>query len=166
MIRHLTGELLTCLIGRASTLKLVPAILLLTAAAGQAAENYAFQFDITLSDRAAAALRDANETIPVEAWYFGLPNEAGREHVEGGFVYLGSESMELPPQTATVRVSGKTFDPSRLAWIEGEIVTAVSVYSSRRSSDDNLITCDTFHEELKTVQSEPPALHCVLNDEL
>ncbi|GAA4532485.1 hypothetical protein GCM10023174_25430 [Chelativorans composti] len=140
------------------------ALLALPGVAG-AADGYAFDVNITLSEKATQTLKAANEGITVDVWYYGEPNEAGKSHTEEGLIYYGSQKIEVPGEAGTVHISGKTADPDKLKWIQGEPRVEANIYTSRKSSEFNLIACDLLDGTLKQLQEKPVTVHCSLIEE-
>ncbi len=123
-----------------------------------------FDLDIELSPRAAERLRAAKEGLIVDASWSGTPKpEAQRQANEIGRIHLGSERIARPGRAGRVHLSGEKLDAHRLAWIQGEINVNVNVYSARRSSPDNILSCDFIDAEVaKVVAAQPISLRCAL----
>lgn len=125
--------------------------------------NLAFDFKLTLSEKAAAKLKSAHETITVWASFYGEPTREGEKHTdELGMVDLGKESFELPGQPGVVHITGKNAGGMRLKWVKGQPSVNVNLYTSRKSSDENLIECDLIDGEVNKVQAEPITVNCFL----
>lgn len=132
-----------------------------------AAPVHGFDVNITLSPKAAQRLQSAHEGITLWASYYGDPNAAGQRHVdEVGRVDLGHEEAHVPGRPGIARISGAGLRVDRLHWIEGGVKVNVNVYTSRLSSDENLLNCDFIDGDLATViKDQPVTLHCGLISE-
>ncbi len=122
-----------------------------------------FDFKITLSDKAAAKLKSVHETITVWASFYGEPTREGENHTdEMGMVDLGKESFELPAQPGVVHITGKKAGGAKLKWVKGQPSVNVNLYTSRKSSDQNLIECDLIDGAVAKVQAKPITVNCFL----
>lgn len=132
-----------------------------------AAPAHGFAVDITLSPKAAQRLQTAHEGITVWASWYGDPGASGQRHVdEVGRVELGHEEVRAPGRSGIVHISGAGLHADRLSWIEGPVEVNVNVYTSRLSSNDNLLACDFIDGDLVTVvRDQPVTLHCGLISE-
>ena len=121
-----------------------------------------FDVDIVLSPRAADRLRATKEGITVNASYSGDPKPGAEKQAnEIGRISLGVERIMLAGQAGRVHVSGEKVAVDRLAWIQGNV--NVNVYSSRRRSEDNILSCDFIDAEVaKVVAAQPITLRCAL----
>ena len=132
--------------------------------AAPAHEPLGFDLDITLSPKAAERLQATHEGITVDARYYGNPTPAAARHAdEVGQIDLGGAPIVLPGRAGPVHVTGKGVMTKRLRWIEGGVRVNVNVYSSRRSSEDNVLACDFIDGSLAAVvKAQPVTLHCGL----
>ena len=122
-----------------------------------------FAFDITLSPDAAAKLKAAQEGITVWASFYGEPSGEGEKHVdEMGLIDLGVETLYLPGEAATVQITAREVDPAKLKWIKGPANVNVNVYTSRKSSEYNLIDCDLIDGDVKKLQAMKVTVRCWL----
>jgi len=127
---------------------------------------FAFDVEISLSDRAAARLKMRNESIVVSAYYSGAPKPSAERHTNQiGTIDLGTENVEVIGAAGLVRVTGTKIDIDRLEWIKGPVMVNVNAYSGRHSSPDNILACDFFDGKLSSVVRKTPTLHCSLIDE-
>lgn len=132
--------------------------------AGRAEAPAAHGFDLTLklSDGLVAELSAKNETIILAAWFYGDPNAEGASEVdEMGLIQLGEERAEVPPAAGPVRING-ALDPAKLALIEGGVKVNVNVFSGRKSSEDNLISCDFIDGPVEDLTAAPTEIFCGL----
>lgn len=129
-------------------------------------EPYAFQVQITLSDKAAATLKRLNEGIVISASYSGDPKPSARRHAdEIGQIPLGIQNVEIPGRPATVIVSGSHVKRGRIAWIRGPVLLNVNAYSARHSGPDNILSCDFFDGNLRHAAPRTVPIHCSLIEE-
>lgn len=143
------------------------AVMLVLAASAAATSPNSFDVNITLSAKAAQRLQSAHEGITLWASYYGDPGAAGQRHVdESGQIDLGHEQVRMLGRPGIVHIAGTGLHADRLKWIEGDAQVNVNVYTSRLSSDDNLLDCDFIDGDLATVvKIQPITLHCGLIDE-
>ncbi len=134
------------------------------AGAAPAHEPLGFAVEIVLSPKAAARLRATHEGITADARYYGNPSAAAVRHAdEVGQIDLGNERHRLPGRTGPARFSGAKVAVDRLDWIEGGVKVNVNLYSSRRSSQDNILACDFIDASLAAVfEAQPIVLRCGL----
>ena len=136
---------------------------LLSAQAYAKDASLGFDFKITLSEKAAAKLKSAHETITVWASFYGEPTREGENHTdEMGMVDLGKESFELPGRPGVVHITGKNAGGAKLKWVKGQPGVNVNLYTSRKSSDQNLIECDLIDGAVAKVQAKPITVNCFL----
>jgi hypothetical protein len=148
-----------------SCFALAGAIFLLPNLPAQSSGNTTFAFDvqISLSQKAAARLASQSETIIVSSRYFGDPVPGAEKHTNQiGQIDLGVQRDEVPGRSQTVHVDGAKVFPNRLAWIQGPAMLNVNVYSGRHSSSNNLLECNFFDDKLQNAVREPLKIHCTL----
>lgn len=125
--------------------------------------NLGFDFQITLSEKATTKLKSAHETITVWASFYGEPTREGKNHTdEMGMIDLGKESVELPGHPGVAHITGKNVSGTKMKWLKGQPSVNVNLYTSRKSSNQNLIECDLIDGEIKKVQAKPVTVHCFL----
>lgn len=113
-------------------------------AQGAAASPAAFTIDVSLSPQATARLANG-EGIVVNTMIAG-PATAARQGDadEMGEIDLGTEQVTADGRPGPIQITGASFQPDRLSWIEGSPMVTVNIYTARRTDPDNLITCDPF----------------------
>ena len=134
------------------------------AAASHAEAPVAHRFDLTLalSDKLVAELTAKNETIIIAAYFYGEPNEKGATEIdEMGQIRLGEERTEIPPAPGPVPING-LLDPGKLTLIEGGASVNVNIFSGRKSSEDNLISCDFIDGPVAELTAQPTEMFCGL----
>ena len=128
-----------------------------------AAEPLGFALTLKLSDKLKTELAAKNETIIVRASFYGEPSEAGASEVdEMGLIQLGEEEFEVQPIDAPVTITGTTVAPAKLALIAGKPSVNVNVFSGRKSSEDNLISCDFIDGPVDELLAAPTEISCGL----
>lgn len=114
-----------------------------------------FEIEIDLDKKAAAKLADQKETIIVSLSLFGEPKEGVTKSVnEMGELYLASPQLELKePGIAkfeNVKISKQAYE----SLADKDFTILVNVFSGRRSSENNLLTCDILQEPVSKVIGE------------
>jgi hypothetical protein len=168
MLRFFAALRMTTYWGMAGSL--IAAVIGAGTAIGQAQEQrpivFAFDVNITLSDKAAARLKMRHESIVVSADYSGEPKKDAMGHAnEIGMINLGVENIEVIGAEGLVRVTGTKIDIRRLDWIKGPVMLNVNVYSGRHASENNILACDFFDGSLSSAVRKTPVLHCSLIEE-
>lgn len=137
--------------------------ILLPAFPAAASETLAFDLSITLSQKAAQKLKTSGERIMVSASYYGDPKPNAKKHADDvGRIDLGTETIEIAGLPGPVHVTGTKIKFERFQWIDGPSMVNVSVYSARKTSQDNLLGCDFIDGKLADVAEKPTTLHCSL----
>ncbi len=147
------------------TIRAFAAALLTTLALAQPAAAGQLGFDLTLklSDKLKTELTARNETIIVRASYYGEPNEAAASEIDDmGYIQLGEQEIELQPLDAPVAISDAPVPPAKLALLTGKPLVNVNVFSGRRSSEDNLISCDFIDGPVEDLRAVPTEIYCGL----
>ena len=140
-------------------------VALAAVAANAAAEQpYGFDVNVTLTAKAAQRLQSEHEGITAWASWYGNPNQAGQPHAdEVGQIDLGHDEVRVPGRSGMVHIPGTGLHTNRLKWIDGGVMVNVNVYTSRLSSDKNLLDCDFIDGDLaKVIKAQPITLHCGL----
>lgn len=124
-----------------------------------------FDISISLSDKAREALHSRREPLVALVSYYGDPTKQAERHAdEVGHIQLSpsASTVELPLGQTQVQISGRQVRRERLEWIKGPVMVNVNIVSGRRSSPDNLLSCDIIDAPLKVVQKAPVKLNCGL----
>jgi hypothetical protein len=123
-----------------------------------------FRVDLTFSDKAREKLSEKKETVIVSAMYSGSPTPKARQSgkYEMGEVGLGDMSVEvMPGQTA--KFGNAVLDRDELEQTDKkDPQLLINVYSGRKSSKDNLLTCDLYEGKLAAVQLKSIPIACSL----
>lgn len=130
------------------------------------APHLGFDLQIQLSKQAAYELRRRKEGVTISATYFGDPTPAAKRHAnEVGLIDLGRETFTLRGIDGPARVTGATVDRTKMGWIAGPPMVNVNVFTARRSSRNNLITCDIVDGPVARVAAARITLFCGLINE-
>lgn len=149
---------------------IVTAAMLLAFSLPSIAQDGGMGVDITvsLSRKAAAKLAAEKESIAAFASYYGDPSKKGEKHAdEMGQIDLSptDEWVEISGQGGPLHISGKLVDQKLIQWVDGPVKINVNVISGRKSSSNNLLTCDLIDGPLREAQKAPLAVHCALTSE-
>jgi len=136
------------------------------AAPADIAEGPSFSVVVTLSPKAAARLANPKETILVTADFYGIPkSEKQRMALQGRLELAPEQNVEIPG-AGVARFVGPKYDRRKLAQVEaGAPDVAIEVVSGRRSSPDNLLSCEPFEGSLALAASKPLAVLCKMISE-
>lgn len=128
--------------------------------------KYAFNVTVSLSGPAERKLRADGESVVVSvSYYSGAAKGAGPHDVNDvGLVDLGRAEVTLDG-AGTVAFDGRAVQQDRLRLTKGEPEALISVFSGRRSSPDNLLSCDTYQEEVRRASGKTLRLSCGLLSE-
>lgn len=135
------------------------------AAAHTAAAN-AFTVHVSLSPAARKQLADHQETLIVDADYFGYPTVAAQQQKvpgsENPWLTLHQAQVELDGP-GTARFAAVSLDEAQLGLIEKrEPEVNINVYSGRKSSPDNLLDCGMFQDKLQVAAQAGVRIDCKL----
>jgi len=119
-----------------------------------------FTAQVTFTPAAAAALKAANETVFVEAYYYGAPTDATKDKAnEAGQIELGEDLVTFDPAASSVHVAGNGLDQEHLKSVDsGKVNVELSVHSGTDRAD--VIKCSTATASLTDLQAKPAALTC------
>jgi len=110
-----------------------------------------FSIEIVLSEKAELKLKNDSETIIVKAFFSGEAKDKTLE--EFGEFYIGTHEIELidtrKADFKNVLVSKNAFDQL----ICKDFLVLINVYSGRKSSDLNLISCNILQKDISQVKS-------------
>ncbi len=147
------------------TIRTLAAALLASALTSAVAETpvaYPFSIQLTLSEKLVAELTAKNETIIVAAYFYGEPNEKGQSEIDDmGYIQLGDERTEIPPASGLVPING-VVDPAKVALLATPVSVNVNIFSGRKSSEDNLISCDFIDGPVADLGTAPVEISCGL----
>lgn len=146
---------------------LAAALLTMLALAPPAAAGpLGFELTLKLSDKLKTELTARGETLIVHTRFYGEPNEAGVSEIDDmGYIQLGEAELELQPLDAPVAISDAPVPPAKLALLTGKPLVNVNVFTGRRSSEDNLISCDFIDGPVEDLRPAPTEIYCGLISE-
>jgi uncharacterized protein YecT (DUF1311 family) len=124
-----------------------------------------FDVNVTLSKKAAAKLAAEKEGVAAFASYYGDPKKSAEKHAnEIGQISVSSEDewVQMPGTGGQAHISGAKIDKQTLNWVDGSVKVNVNVVSARKSSSDNLLSCDFIDGPVANVQKQALTLHCAL----
>ena len=134
--------------------------------AGTSPSSLGFDLHIQLSKQAARELGRRKEGVTVSASFSGDPKPAAKRHAnEVGLIDLGRETFTLRGIDGPARVTGATVDRTKMGWIAGPPMVNVNVFTARRTSPNNLITCDIIDGPVPRVSTGKTTLFCGLISE-
>lgn len=125
---------------------------------------YAFEVALTLTPRAAETLAATSERVIVDAMYFGMAISADAPGIDehGMEIHLGDDQVEVDPVNAVVKAPGTGFDATYIKSVKGEPEVLVNVYSSRKTHENNLISCGIYQGPVAMAQKQPVPIACDL----
>lgn len=128
-----------------------------------------FPFEIEVDNSAAAdkTLTKKKETLIVSASLWGVPKDPKeKEKGEDGMVSFVNKDIELSGDNRLARFEGLTFNKSLLSKVEDkDIFLLINVFSGRKSSQDNLLTCGILDTKVSQVVNKRFVLGCKLISE-
>lgn len=119
-----------------------------------------FEITIELDEKAEKKITDQHETIIVQANLFGTPKDSVDPKLvtEMGELFLALPRVEISkPGIAkfeNVKISKKGYE----ALADKDFIILINVFSGRKSSSDNLLTCDILQEPMSNVIGKPHVL--------
>jgi hypothetical protein len=118
---------------------------------------------VRLSDEATAALARLSETIVVDAAFFGFPAPAARDQGgDVGEIHLGRDRREMS-QPGTAVFATSEYDATKLTLLQNhDLKLLINVYSGRKSSRDNLLSCDIYEDSVARAAQTPIQIRCNL----
>lgn len=153
-------------VGRAGRAAFFAAALVIIPVPSLAQKPMGFEFNIALSPKAAQRLATAGEGITIGALFYGAPNKKGEKHAnEIGNIDLGYEKISVRGKETAVQITGKSVKAKMLKFIDGPAMVNVNVFSSRKTSDDNILNCDLIEGRVRSVQAKKITVYCSLIEE-
>lgn len=127
-----------------------------------------FRVNLALSERAIKLLVEKKETIVVAAYFYGRPKpgvpfpspeESGEPK---GTIGLGDHTVELVPGE-NAHFGDFQMKRSVLAKVDGRgPQLLINVFSGRKSSKNNLLSCDVYEGLLRSVEGRSIPISCKL----
>jgi hypothetical protein len=127
-----------------------------------------FAVNLTFSPKTKATLLGRKETVMVVAYFYGAPKkDTPRKYVDDmGEIWVGNNiTVEVQPGE-TARFGEIKLDAHALERAyEHAPQLLINVFSGRRSSKKNLLSCDTYEGSLTAVVSKSINISCKLIEE-
>ena len=124
-----------------------------------------FSVVVQLSAAARKKLIDGKETIIVAAYFTGHPKqgtEARYLDIKSGDIDLGDVKQEIHPGETAV-FGELNLNPDALGRIDSQGPhLLINIYSGRRSSKNNLLSCDLYDGSFESIHGRTIAIHCQL----
>ncbi len=122
-----------------------------------------FNVQVTLSPSAAARLSALHEGITVTAYYSGDPAPGFTRHADQmGQINLGAEHVTIAG-SGTAVLTGSVIPATQIGWVKDRAIQVlINVYSTRRSSSNNLLDCGIFEDTAKAAAKAPIQIACKL----
>jgi len=120
----------------------------------------AFEIQLNLSEKAEKKLREENETVIIEVEFIGDPKEHILENKkyeiydENGQLTIGSKRVELKKER-NVKFKNCKVSNDLLQLLENKNYDIrINTFSGRKSSEDNLLDCDYFEDNIENVKNQ------------
>jgi hypothetical protein len=128
---------------------------------------FPFEIEVSNSAKAEKTLTGKKETLIVSAHFWGEPTDP-KEKAKGedGMVVFVNKDIELTGNERVARFEGLTFNKALLSKVtDKDIFLNVNVFSGRKSSKDNLLTCGILDTKVSQVVNKRYVLGCQLISE-
>jgi hypothetical protein len=114
-----------------------------------------FEIEVSLTDAAEKLLKEKKESIIVIAYISGIPKDTTlEEYKDWGKVHLKNYSIELMDSRIArfdhIIISKEVLNEL----VDTNVEILINVYTGRRSSSVNLITCDLLQEGIETIKGK------------
>ncbi|MBW4582383.1 MAG: hypothetical protein KME42_22675 [Tildeniella nuda ZEHNDER 1965/U140] len=121
---------------------------------GDAVNVPAFYVNVTLTEKARLRLEKPQETIIVSVSLYGEPKKNSSVKVnEVGLVDLANNRQIALSKAGRAQFNRLVVSASKLNQLVSQDYTVnVNVFSGRRSSQDNLLSCDFFEGKISSLQ--------------
>lgn len=121
--------------------------------------------EVTLSPAAQKKLQEASESVSVEIKYAGDANaKSSAQANEFGLIELGKNTRELNG-SGSITFDEDLIDKSKLGMIIGQPQVMINTTSGRKSTKENLLSCDFYWETLEVAGKSTVRIPCVLLSE-
>lgn len=124
-----------------------------------------FEIEVRHSAKAASTMLKKKETIIVSANFYGEPTDA-KDADEVGELGLAEKDIELTGSNRIARFEGLKFSQKELDKLKDkDIRLLINVYSGRKSSKDNLLTCNLVDAPASQFGGKRYSVGCTLIEE-
>ncbi|HEY5367506.1 MAG TPA: hypothetical protein VIJ75_00820 [Hanamia sp.] len=122
-----------------------------------------FEIGVKLSSNAKAKLLEDKETIIVSASFMGVPKDTtSAAFLESGEIGIAGKDMELRnddiAKFENIKFSKLLYD----SLSDKDIQLLINVFSGRRSSTDNVLSCGIVQEKMSKVKGKKFTIDCKL----
>jgi hypothetical protein len=123
----------------------------------------AFEIEVNLSQKAKAKLSKDKETIIVSASFMGIPKDTtSEEFLQSGEMGIAGKDIELRNNNVAkfenIKFSKSLYD----SLSDKDIQLLINVFSGRRSSTNNLLSCGIVQEKMSKIKGKKFAINCKL----
>jgi len=124
-----------------------------------------FEIEIRTSAKAGRTLRTKKETVIVSAFFSGDPID-DKDRDDDGLMAISQATQELAGNTRVARFENLKFSRAAFNKLKDkDIELLINVYSGRKSSDDNLLSCSILHIKASQFGNKRFSLGCSLIEE-
>lgn len=121
-----------------------------------------FEIEVIQSALAGDSLAAVNETVIVSAYFWGDPLKE-KDQNEMGQLDIAAKDIELIGSDRVARFEGITFSKKQYAKLDDkEIRVLINIYSGRKSSEYNLLTCGILDEPVSVFAHKRFTMGCTL----
>ena len=115
-----------------------------------------FEIEVSLSPKANAKLKARKETIIVAAYFSGQPKDTtSKEYQESGEMSVAVAQKELRGDERIAKIEGVKFPKSRYdSLADKDIQLLINIFSGRRSTDLNLLSCDILQDKMSRLKNK------------
>jgi hypothetical protein len=120
----------------------------------------AFEIELSLSEKAEKKLKGENETIIIDVEFIGNPkkrileNQKNEIYDENGQLTIGFKRVELKKER-NVKFDNCKVSKNLLELLKDKTYDVrISIVTGRKSSEDNLIDCEFFQENIEKVKNK------------
>lgn len=109
----------------------------------------AFDVRLSFTPEAERRLTRTGEGVVVDAYWYGGPAPQHRKDAdEVGLLRVGGDRRVVEAGVRRLRLRPDA--AARVAWLDGKGISVnVNVYSARRTSPDNILSCDAFDDRME-----------------
>ena len=123
-----------------------------------------FEIEVSNSSKAVKTLKNKKETVIVSAYFAGYPSDKNDRDEEGVMAIL-NKRIELTGNNRIARFEGLKFSKktyAKLARDDKDISVLINIFSGRKSSNDNLLSCGLLEMKASKFKDKRLVLGCQL----
>ena len=124
-----------------------------------------FEIQLNLSEKAEKKLRSENESVIIDVAFIGEPEKRVVEtkkyedYDENGDLTIGTKRVELESERK-IKFENCKVSKNLLELLKNKTYKVrINVFSGRKSSEDNLITCDYLQENIEKIKNRKTTLN-------